>query len=250
MLKKLLIVLALGLGFLVAKAPASLVDGLLAHFTGEGLRLQRAEGTLWQGHGILASRDASGRSLSPWLPLAWDFDTGALTRLAAAWTFSSSGTPIGRIEAGPAGLEVTGLKLHAPADAALMPIPHPAARAGWQGDLSIEAPIWRCPLSGTCSGEARLLWRGARAALFPGRRFGDYEIQLTARDGHFRYTLHTLAGDVIANGSGEAAPGRTPSFKGTLKGEPEFLNRLPSIAGGAARPTGQPGQFEIHWPPP
>jgi hypothetical protein len=95
-----------------------------------------------------------------------------------------------------------------------------------------------------------LLWRGARAALFPGRRFGDYEIQLTARDGHFRYTLRTLAGDVIANGSGEAAPGRAPSFKGSIKGEPEFLNRLPSIAAGAARPTGQPGHFEIHWPPP
>ena len=68
MLRKLLLLLALGLGFLVVKAPASLVDGLLAHFTAEGLRLQRAEGTLWQGRGILASRDASGRSLSPWLP--------------------------------------------------------------------------------------------------------------------------------------------------------------------------------------
>ncbi|WP_374477035.1 type II secretion system protein N [Zoogloea sp.] len=250
MLRKLLLLLAMGLGFLIVKAPASLVDGLLAHFTAEGLRLQRAEGTLWEGRGILASRDASGRSLSPWLPVAWDFDIGALARVAAAWTFSSSGTPIGRIEAGISGLDVTELTLHAPADAALMPIPNPVARAGWQGDLSITAPVWHCTPTGTCSGEARLLWRGARAALFPGRRFGDYEIQLTARDGRFRYTLRTLAGDVIANGSGEAAPGRTPSFKGSIKGEPEFLNRLPSIAAGAARPTGQPGQFEIQWPPP
>ena len=36
---------------------------------------------------------------------------------------------------------------------------------------------------------------------------------------------------------------------GRISGDPEFLSRLPAIAGGAARPTGQPGQFEIHWPP-
>ena len=249
MLAKLLLLLALGVGFVVGKAPASLVDGLLAHYTGEGLRLQQAEGTVWHGHGVLASRDPGGRSLSPWLTLSWDFDTSALPRLAVAWAFSSGGAPIGRIEAGPAGLDVSGLSLHAPANAALTPIPHPIARAGWHGDLGITAPTWHCPPSGACSGEARLLWRDARAALFPGRRFGDYEVQLTARDGHLHYTLRTLSGDVMANGRGEAAPGPAPSFVGTLSGEPEFLNRLPSIAGGAARPTGLPGHFEIRWPP-
>ena len=249
MFKKLLLLLALSLAFIVAKAPASLLDSLLAHFTEGGLRLQQAEGSLWRGHGVLASRDASGRSLKPWLPLSWDFDSAALARGAAAWSLASSGVPIGRIEAGLRGLDVSDFGLHAPADAALSPIPNPVARAGWQGDLTIEAPAWHCPPDGRCSGQARLLWRGARSALFPGRQFGDYEIRLDARDGLIHYTLQTLAGDVVANGSGEAAPGRMPRFDGTLSGEPEFLNRLPAIAGGAARPTSQPGHFEIHWPP-
>lgn len=249
MLRKLLVFALLTLALLIAKAPASLIDLLAARLTQDGLRLQQAEGSLWRGRGVLASRDANGRSLKPWLPLSWDFDAAALARGAAAWSLASSGMPIGRIEAGLRGLDVSDFSLHAPADAALSPIPNPVARAGWQGDLTVEAPTWHCPPDGHCSGKARLLWRGARSTLFPGRQFGDYEIRLDAHDGLVRYTLQTLAGDVVANGSGEAAPGRMPRFDGTLSGEPEFLNRLPAIAGGAARPTSQPGHFEIRWPP-
>jgi hypothetical protein len=249
MFKKLLFFLFLTLALLIVKAPASLLDGLVAHFTGDGLRLQQAEGSLWHGRGVLASRDASGRSLSPWLPLAWDFDAGALGHLAVAWTLSSSGSPVGTVEAGIQGLTVSKLALHAPANTALSPIPHPVARAGWQGDLTIESPRWQCPADGKCSGEARLLWRGARSALFPGRQFGDYDIRVTAQAGHLRYTVQTLAGEVIVNGQGEAPYGQMPRFDGTISGDPDFLGRLPAIAGGAATPTGRPGQFAIHWPP-
>lgn len=249
MRRKLLIFLAFALALLIAKAPARLVDGLVAHATDGGLRLQQAEGSLWHGRGVLASRDASGRSLTPWLPLAWDFDTAALGRLAVGWTFSSSGSPIGAVEASASGVKLSQLALHAPADTALSSIPHPAARAGWQGDLTLEAPAWQCPPDGRCSGEARLLWRGARSALFPGRQFGDYELRVTARAGDLRFQLVTLAGAIQASGQGEAPYGKLPRFDGRISGDPEFLSRLPAIAGGAARPTGQPGQFDIHWPP-
>ena len=80
MIRKLLALFALAIGFAVVKAPAALLGGLLGHFSGGGLILQQAEGSLWQGRGILASRDAGGRSLTPWLPLAWRFDAGGLIR--------------------------------------------------------------------------------------------------------------------------------------------------------------------------
>ena len=249
MLRKLLFFATLTGVFLVVRAPARLADGLVAHFTDGGLRLQQAEGSLWHGRGIVVSRDAGGRSLTPWLPVAWNFDTAAPARLGLAWSFTSSGRPIGIVEAGVGGLTVTQLALHAPADAALSPIPHPAARAGWQGDLSIESQRWHCPFDGRCSGEARLLWRGARSALFPNRQFGDYEVRVTAEAGNLRFALQTLAGAIVASGHGEAPFRQMPRFDGTLSGDPEFLGRLPAIAGGAARPTGQPGRFEIHWPP-
>lgn len=249
MLRKLLIFALLALALLVAKAPARLVDGLVARATDGGLRLQQAEGSLWHGRGVLASRDAGGRSLTPWLPLAWDLDTAALGRLALGWTFSSSGSPLGAVEASPGGVSVRRLALHAPADTALASIPHPAARAGWQGDLTVEAPDWHCPPDGRCTGNARLLWRGARSALFPGRQFGDYELRVVARAGDLNFQLATLAGAIQASGQGQAPYGKPPRFDGRIGGDPELLSRLPAIAAGAARPTGQPGQFDLHWPP-
>ena len=178
------------------------IDELTATVTDGALRLQQAEGSLWQGRGILASRDAGGRSLTPWLPLAWRFDGGALARFAMGWDFSTSGSPLAHVELGPAGLKLGGLKLHAPAGAALAAIPHPAASAGWHGDLSIAAPRWDCPADGRCSGEASLLWRGAGSALFPGRSFGDYQLQVGAEAGSLRFTLATLAGPIMASGCG------------------------------------------------
>lgn len=249
MTRKLLALLALALVFAVVKAPAALLGGLLGHFSGGGLVLQQPEGSLWQGRGILASRDAGGRSLTPWLPLAWRFDTGSLARLAIGWDLSTSGSPLGHVELGPAGLALGGLNLHAPAGAALAAIPHAAARAGWQGDLSIAAPRWNCPADGRCSGEASLLWRGAGSALFPGRSFGDYRLQINAAAGSLRFSLQTLTGPIIASGQGEAPYGQLPRFDGQLSGDAELLRRLPAIAGGAAKPGLQPGHFEIHWPP-
>ena len=132
MRRKLLVFLVLALALLLARPPASLFDAALAHFTGDGLRLLQAEGSLWNGHGVLASRSPDGRSVAPWLPLAWRFDSAALTRGALRWVFTGSGKPLATLEAGAGGLSVDGLGLFTPADAALASIPHPVARAGWQ----------------------------------------------------------------------------------------------------------------------
>ena len=72
------------------EAPAALLGGLLSHFSGGSLILQQAEGSLWQGRGVLASRDAGGRSLTPWLPLAWRFDAGTLARLSVGWDLATT----------------------------------------------------------------------------------------------------------------------------------------------------------------
>lgn len=249
MLRKLLFFLAVACALLVVRAPAGLVDGLLAHFSDGALRLQQPEGSLWHGRGILASRDAGGRSLTPWLPLTWSVDGAALTRFALGWRFASNGSPVGSVEAALGGLTVSQLTLRAPAGTALASLPHPLARAGWEGDLSIDAPRWHCPPSGRCDGEARLLWRGARSPLFPGRQFGDYAVRVTAHEGNLQFAVTTLTGAIQVNAAGEAPFGAPPRVDGTISGDPEFLSRLPAIAGGAARASGPPGHYEIHWPP-
>ena len=198
---------------------------------------------------MLASRDANGRSFSPWLPLGWDFDGAALGSGAIGWQFTSNGSTLGTLQASPGHVRLSGLMLHAPANAALASIPHPAAQAGWQGDLVFETAHWQCALNRICDGEARLSWQGVRNALFPGRSFGDYELKVTASAGNLSFQVATQSGAIQITGNGEAPQGGVPHFDGFIAGDPDFLVRLPAIAGGAAQPTGKSGQFRLRWPP-
>jgi hypothetical protein len=64
------------------------------------------------GRGTLASRDAGGRSLTPWLPLAWRFDAGAGAPRHRLGLFQQR-QPLAHVELGPGGLSVSDLSLHA-----------------------------------------------------------------------------------------------------------------------------------------
>ena len=248
-MRKFALFLLIFLVLALMRAPATLLDAAFSHTTGAGLRLLLADGSLWAGRGTLASSDPGGRSVTPWLPLAWQFEPTALLQGALRWRFTSDTRPVATVDLGLGGASVSELDLHTPANALLASLPHPIARAGWQGDLDLSASHWACAADGRCSGEARLLWRGARSALFPGRRFGDYEVRIQADRGQLQFTVATLEGEVRLDGRGSAAPGQPPRFDGQISGDADFLSRLPAIAGGAATPTPQAGRYTLHWPP-
>lgn len=244
--------LAAGLG--LADPPTRLLDVVLSQASGGGLRLVQAEGNLWRGQGVLASRSADGRSLLPWLPLSWRFEGAALIEGALQWAVNSADRAAlparhASVRLDRNGLQVQGLALQGPLQAVVAPLPHALAQAGWYGDLGLELPSWHCSVAGRCNGELQLRWHGAGSRLLPGERFGDYELSLQAQDGRLEYRVRTLAGPVTLEGSGSTtAQGRT-AFSGSLRGEHVLLERLPAVSGGAVRRSAEPGRFELRWPP-
>lgn len=256
----LLLRVGLGLGFAagfgLAHPPARLLDALLAQASSGGLRLVQAEGSLWRGRGVLASRSAEGRSIVPWLALAWRFDGAALADGALQWSVEGgrraaapASGPTAQVRLDRSGLQVQGLALRGPLQAVVAPLPHALAQAGWQGDLDLELASWHCRPSATCSGELQLRWYGAGSRLLPGERFGDYELSLQARDGRLDYRVRTLAGTVELEGSGSSPHKGRPDFSGNLRGEHALLERLPAVSGGAVRRSSEPGRYELKWPP-
>lgn len=248
--------MVLAAGFGLTHPPARLLDALLAQASTGGLRLVQAEGSLWRGRGVLASRSADGRSIVPWLALAWRLDGAALADGALQWSVED-GRRTSTLASGPgaqlrldrSGLKLQGLALHAPLQAVVAPLPHALARAGWHGDLALDLSAWHCTPSGSCTGELLLRWYGAGSRLLPGERFGDYELSLQARDAHLDYRVRTLSGRVELEGSGKAPHKGRPDFNGTLRGEHALLERLPAVSGGAVRRSSEPGRFELNWPP-
>lgn len=231
MLRKALFTLALAILFVALTAPASVWDARLRSTTADSLALLDATGSAWNGNAQLAVRDPASGRWRPITRLSWSFQPRRLLSGEFLWRFSvADGVPFS-LAATVTGIRAEGVSLQLPARFALERIPHMFGRAGWRGDLSIQVPGLQCSWRGLCDGKAQATWRGAAADLFQGRPLGDYQVQATANAGTVRLDLQTLAGDVRLDGTGEFRPDRHGSANGTVEGDPNFVGRLPNIAG-------------------
>lgn len=230
---------------LVWRLPASLADQWLAWFSEGAVRLADAEGTVWAGRGDLMVVDPARRAWQPWLAVAWRVDWGALWRGRLGWDWSSGGQRLARAEVSPAGVSVEALRLGGPARFFAERIPHSLGRAGWRGDLALDAPGWQCDWSGRCTGKAELRWLGAASDLLRDRDLGDYRVVVTADEGVMRLEWRTLRGDVRVEGDGRWAIDARPDLRVTISGDPALLQHLPGVAGRWATPGARPGTWVV-----
>ena len=233
---------------LTARVPGSVADAALDQTSDGALRLAEVEGSLWRGSGALMVIDPVTQRWQVWLNLDWDTDFSRLWRGAIGWHFGSGGGPLADIEIGPTGIRLAKLQLRGPARFYLERIPNALGRAGWQGDVALDSSGWQCSWSLRCDGNAELRWYGASSDLLQKLRLGDYRVAIAGRGGDIVAHVDTLSGEISVDGDGRWSPGGTPSFNGTLRGDPVLLDRLPNIAGRWVRSGGEPGVWVVTLP--
>lgn len=226
--------------FVVARPPAVLVDRALAAASDGALRALAAQGTAWNGQATLASVAPDGRSVRPWLVLTWRTEVGEILRGGLGWRVMEGDRQVLRLRISFGGVEISGMRLEAPAGAVLGSLPHAYARAGWRGSLRISVAQWHCNWGGECHGETRLEWSGAGLDLLPRQHFGDYEMNVAGRGKGGLLRVRTLRGDFGVNGAGGWDLERRPHFNGEVRGTPEIITRLPNVMDGFVHPTGDP----------
>ncbi|MBK9220228.1 MAG: type II secretion system protein N [Uliginosibacterium sp.] len=190
-------------------APATLADTLVRKLSDSNLALLSAEGSLWSGTALLAAPDKTSGRFVPFMEVKWTWHPSFLLRGELHWAFESGGNSPGSIGLGFGGPKVEMLKIGMPARYAMERIPHAIGKIGWRGDIQLFVQRWHCGWQGKCSGDTTL--RG--------------DIQIDAR-GTFQ------------------APQRL-ELAGTISGDPAFVGRLPSIAGGFVTPDGAPGRMKF-----
>lgn len=246
MIRRALLFFVLLIGALVTQAPAWLMDEQLNQFTRGAVRLTDTQGSLWQGSGTLTVIDPVKQRAQPWLALQWRWQPLYLLRGEMAWRLLSNNNPVGEVAVGINGWRADELALSAPARFAMERIPHAFGRLGWQGDMSLTTTQWRCDWQARCTGQAGLRWTGVAADILMGRPIGDYQLELRARDGNIDLNWRTLGGATQIVAQGALHADRHWNLAGTIQGEPEFVNRLPTVANQWVRPTGQPGTFAFN----
>lgn len=250
MLARILFVVLMFVASVCLRAPASVWDSFLRSATQGQFSLLETEGSVWRGAAQLGLLDPAAGVMRPVMPLAWQWHPGALFRGNVAWDFSLAGSTPFTLEAKAAGFQVKTLVLRLPARFAMERIPNAIGRAGWHGDLLINAPGWRCTWRMVCDGNLSARWQGAASDLFPNRHLGDYRADFVAEAGKIDMNLATETGDVRVNAHGALQVNGAFQASGTITGDPAFVNRIPNVASGVVKRTGQSGvlSFDVNLP--
>jgi general secretion pathway protein N len=243
MFRKAFAFVLLGLGLLVAKAPATVLDLALQEAFDGMVRLEQAEGSLWQGRASLLLQGAMHA------PIAWQFAPDRLLRGELLWKSAPGSALQGELAIGPGGLSLHEVRFNAPAGLVLPLFPGTLAHAGWDGKLSLHAEEWSCNKGKSCRGRLHLQWQDARCTLLPDLRFGSYAIEFHGAGQRINLVARTLAGIVEITGEGSiGTDGQDGAFTGRITAPPHILGLLPGIAAGIVHPDGKSGSLGIAYP--
>ena len=191
----LLVVLVVAIA-VVALAPASLIDSMLADRTRGALHLADAAGTLRSGRGVLSDNSGTLR-----LPIAWHVALVPLLRGELEIVLDPEGDsarPKGVLTRRDGTLAVSGLEIHAPASSLRVLLPLTAPPLG--GDLKVSAPDFqwgdRAP-----TGQIDAQWSSANIAIADATvALGDVRVVAMPEGRALRGTFDNRGGDVAVRG--------------------------------------------------
>lgn len=234
---------------IVAMAPATLVDQVVSEVSHGAVRIGEAEGSVWNGRGLLNVVDLATQGRRPWQRIQWSFDPIGLFRGEMAWQIitSTAGTSIAAI--GVSGWRIANLGMSGPAQNFLQRMPGPLGKLGWDGDIDWNVASLDCSWRQVCDGQMEARWNSAGSSFLPGQVFGDYQMKVNGVGGEFELSWNsTKESNVQISGTGRVTKSGDLSLAGTVKGDPELLTRLPAVAGPWAIPTASRDTWRIVFP--
>ena len=169
--------------FLLAAAvlwPATALAPWVERVSNGHWRLANAEGSLWNGNGILLAHSADSTAWHIAQNIRWQLRWGELWRgrLAVESTYDQGNSLIALT---PDSLAIEQIDVTLPAPMLLVLLPGALGRYGWAGVIHARGSAFRCAWQNySCVGEIELLWSDAAVAEVPGSKLGDYRFRLVA----------------------------------------------------------------------
>lgn len=241
------IVLGAYVAFLVALAPATLLDGQLHTATDGRLRLTQAHGTLWSGDGQLEFRQRNGERVAG-VDLSWALQPRTLWRGRLEYVVvidhAAKGFPL---RLSPRWFELSDVDLTLPAGV-LGVAASRLGPLGLKGHLIVH--VARFARRGEAvAADAMVTWQDASSAVTAIAPLGTYELRVSSMDAVLHARLRTRSGPLRLSGSGSWRGGESPALTATARVDPRYHAQLaPLLRLVAIEHDG--GDFALQFNPP
>lgn len=241
------LVLGAYIAFLLALAPASLLDDPLRDVTDGRLRLTQAQGTLWSGNGQLEFRHRNGQRAAG-MDLSWALQPRALWRgrldYAVAIDHAAKRFPV---RLSPRGLELSDVDLTLPASVLGVAAPRLAA-LGLKGDVIVHIAKF-ARRGDAIAADAMVTWKDASSAVTAIAPLGTYELRVNSVGAVLQASLRTRGGPLHLDGSGSWRGGASPALAATARVDPRYHAQLAPLLRLVAVERGN-GDFALQFNPP
>lgn len=242
--RQIAITCLLTLVFMVWLAPASLIGTVLQQASNHEWDLADADGTLWNGRGVVTGkRGKDPRQVS--LPLL-DWKLDGVQNLGLLFQIKANGSPIGQMQLGLNGWQVNLRGLGVEAKEATPLLPGMLNKGEWQGFLKFRQISAQGNLQSTRISQIELEWLNAATSLLPKGQLGTFELKGHSENSGVSFSITSQDGPLVISGQGSHSAQQGFQFTGELTDNAGLTAQFPGFLGAYLQAAGAPGHYTLN----
>lgn len=235
----------LTLVFIVWQAPASLIGLALQQASHHTWDLADANGTLWNGRGVITTgqRDKDPRPVSlP--PMGWKlvgFQGGGLL-----FQMQAHGQAIGHLQVGLGGWRTQLRELGLEARDLTPVLPGLLSKGDWQGFLNFHQMSAQGSWRSVQTAEVDVEWLHAATGLIPQGELGSFVLKGHTENAGVSFSITSQDGPLVIAGQGSHSRQQGFQFTGELTDNAGLASQFPGFLSAYLQPAGAPNRYTLH----
>jgi general secretion pathway protein N len=229
--------------FIVWQAPASLIGALLQQATHRLWNLAEAQGTLWNGQGVVVGKQAKDPRQAAFPRLSWKL--AGLQDGGLFFQIQAGGQSVGNLKISWNGWQANlrGLSMEARDVSPLLP--GILNKGDWQGLLSFRQLSVQGDWHSTRMSQLDVEWLNAATGLMPKGQLGSFVLKGHSENAGMSFSITSQDGPLVISGQGSHSVQQGLQFAGELTDNAGVASQFPGFLSAYLQPTGAPNRYTL-----
>ncbi|RYF54082.1 MAG: hypothetical protein EOO27_24570 [Comamonadaceae bacterium] len=230
--------------FIVWQAPASLIGAGLQQATNRLWNLAQAQGTLWNGRGVLTGKQQAKDAQQASFPaLSWQL--AGLQMGGLVFQIQANEQSVGNLQIGWSGWQANLRGLSMEARDVSPALPGMLSKGDWQGLLNIRQLSTQGSWHAIQKSQVELDWLNAATGLMPKGQLGSFALKGHSESAGLSFSITSQDGPLVISGQGSHSAQKGLEFTGELTDNAGVTAQFPGFLGAYLKPTGAPNRYTL-----